>query len=46
MGAFDTEVYVNGVRVAFTQLANNDFELNLVYAIEPTDIVRVVGVQA
>ena len=46
MGAFDTEVYVNGVRVAFTQLANSDFELNLVYAIEPTDIVRVVGVQA
>ena len=42
----NAQVYVNGVRVAFTQLANNDFELNLVYDIEATDIIRVVGVKA
>ena len=46
MGVYDTEVYVNGVRVAFVQNGPQDFELNLVYDIEPTDIVRVVGVQA
>ena len=46
MGAYDTEVYVNGVRVAFVQNSPQDFDLNLVYSIEPTDIIRVVGVQA
>ena len=46
MGAFDTEVYVNGVRVAFVQNGPSDFELNLVYTLEATDIVTFVGVQA
>jgi hypothetical protein len=41
----DMEVYVNGVRVAFTQIDPLTVELNLVYAIEASDIVRVVGVQ-
>jgi hypothetical protein len=45
-GSFDTEVYVNGLRVAFTQMNPNDFDLNLVYAIEASDIIRIVGVQA
>ena len=45
MGTFDTEVYVNGVRVAFTHDAPNDWSLNLVYALEATDKITFVGVQ-
>jgi len=44
-GVYDTEIYVNGLRVAFTQGGPNAFELNLNYDLEPTDIVRVVGVK-
>ena len=45
LGTFDTEVYINGVRVAFTHGAPNDWELNLVYALEATDKITFVGVQ-
>ena len=41
----DMEVYVNGVRVAFTQIDPQNVELNLAYEIEASDIVRVVGVK-
>ena len=46
MGAFDTEVYVNGLRVAFTQDGAQDFTLSVNYPIEATDIIRFVGVGA
>ena len=46
MGAFDTEVYVNGLRVDFAQDAENDFRISVNYNIEPTDVIRIVGVQA
>ena len=46
MGAFDTEVYVNGLRVAFTQDGPQDFTLSVNYPIEATDIIRFVGVGA
>ena len=44
MGAFDTEVYVNGLRVEFTQEGPQDFTLSVNYPIEATDIIRFVGV--
>jgi len=44
-GTFDTEVYVNGLRVEFAQDTANDFRLSLNYALEATDVVRIVGVQ-
>ena len=46
MGTMDTEVYVNGLRVAFTQLTPNDFEFEFAYPVEATDIFRFVGVRA
>jgi len=44
-GNFDLEVYVNGLRVDFTQLAAKDFTLNVNYDLEPTDIITVIGVK-
>lgn len=45
-GSFDTEVYVNGLRVKFTQDSANDFRITVNYPIEASDIIRIVGVRA
>jgi len=45
-GVYDLEVYVNGLKVEFTHNGGTSFELNLAYAIEPTDNIMVIGVKA
>ena len=44
-GTFDTEVYVNGLRVKFAQDSANDFRITVNYPIEASDIIRIVGVR-
>ena len=43
-GTQDLEVYVNGLRVEFTQNGTQEFDLNLAYDLEETDKVLFIGV--
>jgi hypothetical protein len=45
-GVYDLEVYVNGLKVEFTHVGGNAFELTLAYDLEATDNIMVIGVQS
>ena len=44
-GAYDVNVFVNGVAVDFVQNSSTEFELVVDYFIEATDKIKVIGVQ-